>query len=75
MLYTKIWGTIHGSTELPKTLEYLSLTSIFFVDMTFLSKLTALKSLELYSTNISHGGLAYIAENCRTLQSFKNDCE
>ena len=61
--------------RLPKTLEHLALNTLHFKDMSFLSDLISLKSLELISVDISKIVITYIVNNCIELQSLKLEGE
>ena len=74
--YTSCETYDHGWIQyLPRTLEHLALGKIFLNDVTFLSNLTLLTSLELIQINISDDKLAYIVKNCLELEYFKIECE
>ena len=72
-----IWHSFHvqGSIQLPKTLQHLILNGLIFDDITFLSSLISLKSLELYKIKVSSTLLRCITHNCLKLQYLSIDGE
>ena len=61
--------------QLPKTLEHLNLTNIYFRHLNFLSDLHSLKMLILHKVAMLNCTLICIAENCLELHTLLLSCK